>query len=101
VWGKEPKPNKKDSISVTCPAGSVVYFLGTTYHSGGPNRSEEPRHALTIQYCQPYIRPLEDLMLSVDPRKLDQIPEKVVDMMGYKSGFPFLGSGTLFSITEL
>jgi len=92
LWGKEPKPNKKDSISVTCPAGSIVYFLGTMYHSGGPNRSDKPRHALTIQYCQPYIRPLEDLMLSVDPRKLDQIPEKVVDMMGYKSGFPFLGS---------
>jgi len=100
VWGKEPKPNKKDSISVTCPAGSIVYFLGTTYHSGGPNRSDKPRHALTIQYCQPYIRLLEDLMLSVDPRKLDQIPEKVVDMMGYKSGFPFLGSGTLFLITN-
>lgn len=93
LWGNEPRPDKKSTISITCPAGSVIYFLGTTYHSGGPNRSDMPRHALTVQYCQPYIRPLEDLILSVDPRKLGDIPEKVVDMMGYKSGFPFLGSG--------
>jgi len=93
LWGKEERPDKKDSIPIVCPAGSIVYFLGTTYHSGGPNQSDKPRHALTIQYCQPYIRPLEDLILSVDPRKLNEIPEKVVNMMGYKSAFPFLGSG--------
>lgn len=33
-------------------------------------------------------------MMCVDPRKLDEIPEKIVDMMGYKTGYPFLGSGT-------
>jgi hypothetical protein len=95
LWGAEEKARKQDSISAVCPAGSVIYFLGTTYHSGGPNISDKPRHALTVQYCQPYIRPLENLMMCVDPRKLDEIPERVVDMMGYKSGFPFLGSGML------
>jgi hypothetical protein len=93
LWGQKQVARKEDSISALCSAGSIVYFLGTTYHSGGPNISDQPRHALTVQYCQPYIRPLEDLMLCVDPRKLNEIPEKVVDMMGYKSGHPFLGSG--------
>jgi hypothetical protein len=93
LWGKSQKVRKQDSISAICSAGSVVYFLGTTYHSGGPNISDKPRHALTVQYCQPYIPPLENLMFCVDPRKLNEIREKVVDMMGYKSGFPFLGSG--------
>jgi len=92
LWGDERRPNKMDAVPVTCPAGSVIYFLGTTYHGGGPNQSDKPRHALTIQYCQPYVRPLEDLMLCVDPRKLKDIPERVVDMMGYKSAYPFLGS---------
>ena len=93
LWGADKKPNKKDTIPAACPVGSVIYYLGTTFHSGGPNRSEAPRHGLTIQYCQPYIRPLEDLMLAVDPRKLSEIPSRIVDMMGYKSAFPFLGSG--------
>jgi ectoine hydroxylase-related dioxygenase (phytanoyl-CoA dioxygenase family) len=93
LWDQERRPVEKDTIPVVCPAGSIIYFLGTTYHSGGPNYSSAPRYALTVQYCQPYIRPLENLMLCVDPRKLSQIPEKVVDMMGYKTAFPFLGSG--------
>lgn len=94
--GDAQNPRKEDTVPAICPAGSVVYFLGTTYHGGGANRSTAPRYALTVQYCQPYIRPLEDLILSVDPRKLMDIPEKVVDLMGYKSAQPFLGSGSYF-----
>ena len=30
-------------------------------------------------------------MLAVDPRKLDEIPERIVDMMGYKVMYPFTG----------
>lgn len=86
-------PRKEDAIPITCPAGSVIYFLGTTYHGGGANVSSAPRYALAVQYCQPYIRPLEDLMLAVDPRKLPYIPQRVVEMMGYKSALPVLGSG--------
>jgi ectoine hydroxylase-related dioxygenase (phytanoyl-CoA dioxygenase family) len=80
---------------MACPAGSVIYFLGTTFHGGGANAAGEPRYALTVQYCQPYIRPLENLILCVDPRKLEGMPERVVDMMGYKTAFPWLGSGML------
>ena len=94
LWGPEAKADKRKTIPALCPAGSIIYYLGTTLHSGGPNKSDKPRHAVTIQYSQSYIRPLEDLMLAVDPRKLPEIPQKIVDMMGYKSGFPFLGSGT-------
>lgn len=31
------------------------YFLGTTWHCGGPNMTDKPRRAATIQYCQPYV----------------------------------------------
>lgn len=98
LWGAKQKGRKQDAISVTCPAGSIIYFLGTTFHGGGSNISNKSRHALTVQYCQPFIRPLEDLILSVDPRKLDDIPPKVVDMMGYKSAYPFFGSGMLYQL---
>lgn len=54
-----------------------------------------PRYAATIQYCQPYIRPLENLILGVDMRKAlnGDIPSKIVDMMGYRSAIPFFGYG--------
>ncbi|KAF7549931.1 hypothetical protein G7Z17_g6067 [Cylindrodendrum hubeiense] len=92
-WASDRLGTDKETISAVCPRGSVVYFLGTTWHSGGANRSSMPRHAATIQYCQPYIRPLENLMLSVDPRRAlsGEIPKKIVDMMGYRSAVPFIG----------
>jgi ectoine hydroxylase-related dioxygenase (phytanoyl-CoA dioxygenase family) len=103
LWGSRQvkRPRKEDTITAVCPAGSIIYFLGTTYHGGGPNTSDQKRHALTIQYCQPFLRPLENLMMCVDPRKLDEIPEKVVEMMAYRSGYPFLGSGMFRELSLL
>lgn len=92
-WGSDRIPEEEEAVSAVCPRGSIVYFLGTTWHSGGANRSSMPRYAATIQYCQPYIRPLDNLMVAVDPRRAlsGEIPKKIVDMMGYRSAFPFIG----------
>ncbi|KAK7409489.1 hypothetical protein QQX98_008339 [Neonectria punicea] len=92
-WGSDRLGKDDEAIPAVCPRGSVIYFLGTTWHSGGANRSSMPRHAATIQYCQPYIRPLENLMVAVDPRRAlsGEIPKKIVDMMGYRSAAPFIG----------
>jgi ectoine hydroxylase-related dioxygenase (phytanoyl-CoA dioxygenase family) len=94
-WGSVRVGEEHEAVPVTCPRGSVIYFLGTTWHSGGANRSQRPRYAATIQYCQPYIRPLENLMVAVDPRRAlsGEIPKKIVDMMGYRSAIPFIGYG--------
>jgi ectoine hydroxylase-related dioxygenase (phytanoyl-CoA dioxygenase family) len=99
-WGSDRLGEESEAVSAICPRGSVIYFLGTTWHSGGANRSDKPRYAATIQYCQPYIRPLENLMVAVDPRRAlsGEIPRKIVDMMGYKSAIPFVGYGELNSI---
>lgn len=35
-------------------------------------------------------------MLAVDPRKLDEIPESIVEMMGYNTHRPFIGYGEFF-----
>lgn len=80
-----------DAESVIMPAGSVLYFLSTLWHGGGRNISSADRVALTVQYCQPWIRQLENQMLVVDFDKLDEMPPRLVDMLGYKVGAPFIG----------
>jgi ectoine hydroxylase-related dioxygenase (phytanoyl-CoA dioxygenase family) len=96
-WGDDRLGREAEAISVVCPKGSIVYFLGTLWHSGGANRSLKPRYAATIQYCQPWMRPLENLMFAVDPRRAlsGEIPAKIVDMMGYKTAIPFIGYGEM------
>jgi ectoine hydroxylase-related dioxygenase (phytanoyl-CoA dioxygenase family) len=68
-----------------------VYFVSTLWHGGGANVSDRPRQSATVQYCNPYIRPIENQILAVDPRKLDAIPRQLVDMMGYRHMEPFMG----------
>lgn len=43
------------------------------------------------------IRPFENSFLAVDPRRLDSIPARVVDLMGYKIQMPFTGYGASLS----
>lgn len=57
--------------------------------------SDKPRMSGTVQYCQPYIRPIENQILAVDPRRLDEIPPRIVSMMGYRTHAPFIGYGKL------
>lgn len=84
-------PKRSEAVPVVMPKGSVVYFLGTLWHGGGQNKSDKERRALTVQYCQPWMRPLENQFLAVDFSKLPDIPSQVVDMMGYQVGAPFIG----------
>jgi len=90
-WPSDRLPKTGEAQPTSCPAGSVIYFVGLTWHGGGANASPNPRMSMTVQYCQPYIRPIENMSLAVDPRRLPMIPEKIVAMMGYAVHRPFIG----------
>ncbi|KAH7141933.1 phytanoyl-CoA dioxygenase family protein [Dactylonectria macrodidyma] len=90
-WGADRVLSPSEAIPVVMPKGSVVCFLGTLWHGGGQNMSDVERRALTVQYCQPWIRPFENQFLAVDFEKLPQIPKQLVDMMGYLVSAPFVG----------
>ncbi|CAJ0538632.1 Ff.00g066490.m01.CDS01 [Fusarium sp. VM40] len=90
-WGHDRIPTRSEAIPVVMPKGSVVFFLGTLWHGGGQNQSEHERRALTVQYCQPWVRPIENQILAVDFEKLSQIPKQIVDMLGYEVCKPFIG----------
>ncbi|TQV91595.1 phytanoyl-CoA dioxygenase family protein [Cordyceps javanica] len=91
AWDGSRAPSRAEAVPVVMPAGSLVYFLGTLWHGGGANRSERGRRALTVQYCMSWMRQLENQQLAVDWERLGAIPPRLVEMMGYKVGSPFLG----------
>jgi ectoine hydroxylase-related dioxygenase (phytanoyl-CoA dioxygenase family) len=72
------------------PAGSVVVFSGTLWHRGGANRSDGPRLCVSPQYCQPWGRQQENMMLAVGRRALDYSP-RIREMLGYSIHPPFMG----------
>ncbi len=90
-WTSE-QPKEEDVIKVNMPAGSVVIFLGSIYHRGGANNSDKPRLAITPQFCQPWLRQLETMVLSVPPEKAAALSPRVQALLGYSVRAPgFMG----------
>lgn len=90
-WDDETVPTADDPVvDVVMPAGSVVVFLGTLWHRGGANRSDRPRLAITPQYCEPWARQQEQMVLSVGAAAA-QYSERIRTMLGYAIHPPFMG----------
>lgn len=90
-WGPElPEDDDPRIVPVTMPAGSVVVFLGTLWHRGGANRSDRPRLAITPQYCEPWARQQEQMMVSIGPAAA-QFSDRIRSMLGYSIHPPFMG----------
>ena len=91
-WDDAQLPGQDDPRlqPVVMPAGSAVIFHGTLWHRGGANRSDAPRCAISPQYCQPWARQQENMMLAVAARAA-RYSERIRAMLGYSIHPPFMG----------
>lgn len=95
---REPSPGaelperfRNQVQDVTMSAGSVIVFLGTLVHRGGENRSDQPRLALSNQYCEPWARQQENYMLSIPRERARAMSERIQQLLGYSIHPPFMG----------
>jgi ectoine hydroxylase-related dioxygenase (phytanoyl-CoA dioxygenase family) len=92
LLGSEPIAATDPRIRpVEMSPGSVVVFLGTTLHRGGANRTDGVRLGLTPQYCQPWMRQIENMALAIPPAVVSTLPARVQEMLGYSILPPFIG----------
>jgi ectoine hydroxylase-related dioxygenase (phytanoyl-CoA dioxygenase family) len=91
-WDADRGPSDHDTrISVVMPPGSCVFFIGTLWHGGGANRSDQTRLAITAQYCEPWLRPQEAFTLSTSRDAVRAVSEDIRRMLGYSIHPPFIG----------
>ena len=91
-WGNErPAPDDARGRKMVMPAGSVVVFLGTTWHRGGANTTDRARLGITPQYCQPWARQLENMALAVSQDIAARCSRRVQDLLGYSIHPPLMG----------
>jgi ectoine hydroxylase-related dioxygenase (phytanoyl-CoA dioxygenase family) len=93
LWrGETPQVDDPRAVKAIMPAGSVLIFTGTLYHRGGANRSTAPRLAITPQFCQPWLRQLENMVLAVPPDKAATLSARTQALLGYSVRAPgFMG----------
>ncbi len=88
--GEDPGA-RMDAIKATMPAGSFMVAKGTLWHRGGANKSEGNRFIITPQYCEGWVRSLENFSLSVPRDIAAKCPERVQELIGYDIYPPFKG----------
>ena len=85
-WGDDVAPAVDDprAEKVLMPAGSVLIFAGTLFHRGGAHTGPSgTRLAITPQYCQPWMRQIENMPLAVPPETAAQYSSRVQELLGY------------------
>jgi ectoine hydroxylase-related dioxygenase (phytanoyl-CoA dioxygenase family) len=76
---------------VEMAAGSAVVFLGTTLHRGGAHRGRSTRLGITPQYCEPWMRQIENMTLAIPPERASSLSPRVQELIGYSLYPPFIG----------
>jgi hypothetical protein len=91
-WGKRRPSDEDRALPVVMPAGSCVFFVGTLWHGGGANTTTGERLAVTAQYCEPWLRPMEAFTLSISREIARTVSDDIRRMLGYSIHPPFVGA---------
>lgn len=66
--------------------------MGTLWHGGGANATTRDRRAITAQYCQLWLRPMEAFTLSVPRDVARTVSDDIRRRLGYGIHPPFVGT---------
>lgn len=90
-WPRDRHPEPGDTVFAQAPAGSALFFLGSTLHGGSANRSQATRHGILLSYRVAWLAPTEKLLLSIPPEVVRTLPPELQKLIGYQLHRPNLG----------
>jgi ectoine hydroxylase-related dioxygenase (phytanoyl-CoA dioxygenase family) len=90
-WDRRRAPTPDEPVAVEMPAGSLLMYVGTTWHSGGANRTDRFRPGVLLEYVVSWLRAQETMVLAVPPEQARDLPPELQEMLGYNIFPPFLG----------
>ena len=85
-WDSEREPEPHEVVQAEMTAGSALFYLGTTLHGGGANKTQnEWRRGMFFGYVVGWLRTEENTFLSVPIDKVKAMPQRVQELLGYKA----------------
>jgi ectoine hydroxylase-related dioxygenase (phytanoyl-CoA dioxygenase family) len=90
-WGSDRVAHPEETVPAVMSIGSVLFFLGSTWHGGGHNRSTNPRVGVFAKYSLGQLRQEENQFLIAPPDVARTLSPELRALIGYKVGVPFLG----------
>jgi ectoine hydroxylase-related dioxygenase (phytanoyl-CoA dioxygenase family) len=65
------------------PKGSVLVFVGSLWHGGGANRTDQRRVGIAMNYCAGFIRQQENQQLGLPRELVREFPPRLQELVGY------------------
>lgn len=84
-------PIEDETVTVTMPAGSVLFIVGNLWHGGGENRTERTRLGVLLEYAAGWLRQQENHILAVPPEVVRTLDPRLQELIGYNIHPPFVG----------
>jgi ectoine hydroxylase-related dioxygenase (phytanoyl-CoA dioxygenase family) len=92
LWTEQPEEvDPSLTVGAVMSKGSVLIYLGSLYHGGGPNRSAVRRVGINIGYSLGWLRQEENQYLACPLKIARTLPEGLLRLMGYQRGAVGLG----------
>jgi hypothetical protein len=90
VAGGEWEDEHDVVVQAVMPKGSVIVYLGSTWHSGGANTCGSERWGFNVDYNLSCLRQEENQYLACPPSIAKRLPEPIQRLVGYTmSGYSF------------
>jgi ectoine hydroxylase-related dioxygenase (phytanoyl-CoA dioxygenase family) len=90
-WTDRRPTGKEKFAYAEMPAGSVMFYPGNAWHGGGANTTDKPRLGVILEYVSAWLRPQENHVLAVPRETVEQLPERLQELLGYNIFPAFVG----------
>jgi ectoine hydroxylase-related dioxygenase (phytanoyl-CoA dioxygenase family) len=72
-----------DTVAAEMSRGSVLVFVGSLWHGGGANRTDERRVGIAMNYCAGFLRQQENQQLGLPRELVARFPRRLQELVGY------------------
>ena len=90
-WTDRQPIDPDETVTITMPAGSVLFIRGTLWHGGGANRTDRTRLGVLLEYAAGWLRQQENHVLAVPPEIVRTLEPRLQELIGYGIHPPFVG----------
>jgi ectoine hydroxylase-related dioxygenase (phytanoyl-CoA dioxygenase family) len=90
-WTDRQPVDPDGTVTVTMPAGSVLFIVGSLWHGGGANRTDRTRLGVLLEYAAGWLRPQENHVIAVPPAVVRTLEPRLQELLGYGIHPPFVG----------
>ncbi len=82
-WAAMPAEPYPDGEPIELAAGDALIWNGSLWHTAGANRTDQPRPALTVNYCAGFLRQQVNQQLSIPRELIRRLDPRLRELIGY------------------